>query len=142
MQVSAGTITTTMPSRKAVTEETYIVTTVANAEDIHEHTVFSGEGPTFKGTSETTEEYAPAEYSNSVFIISVSPDATEEEISALLQKEQLSVVFTYTEQRFAVSVPAPLGEAEKTEFMKALEAYDIVLTVERDPILSLDLGLS
>ena len=97
------------------------------------------EEPTFKKTDDTSESKTPTEYSNSVYIISVSPDAADEDISALLDNEGLTVVYSYTEQMFAVSVSVPLNEAEEAEFIKRIEGYEFVLSVEPDPVLTAEL---
>lgn len=111
-------------------------TPVVSGEDTQQSVT---EGPTFKKTGDTSENNVPAEHSNSVYIISVSPDATEEKISALLNNEGLTVVYSCTERLFAVSVPALLNETEEAEFIKRLESYEFVLSVEPDPALTADL---
>ena len=80
-----------------------------------------------------------AEYKNSVFIISVEPDTTDETMSALFEKYGLDIVYDYENfNMYAVSVSEPLDAEQTDKFIKALEEYDFILMVEPDSVVYID----
>lgn len=77
---------------------------------------------------------------NSVFLVCVDADTTDEMMNEVIADYGLSVVYDYENfNMYALSVPSPLDDEETQRFIKELEsAYDFILSVEPDSIVTLD----
>lgn len=79
------------------------------------------------------------EYSSNMIIISVKADATENELTKLFEKYDLTVVYDYNNfNMYALKTSREMSDEELDKLISELEQDDNVLMAEKDYIMQLD----
>ncbi len=90
------------------------------------------------GDAADTEAEDP-EYSMKTVIVSVSSDASQKKVKKIFKKLGLSILYDYENfDMYAVSLEEETDEKGLAELIEKLEAYDEILTAERDYISHID----